>query len=148
MSSHHFVREGQEPALVIALDSPTTHPLYEQLTGWNPIIISFDYIIPHLEAAGISCDHVLVSDRRKDWDALLHGRTVVHESGIDEFPGVISDILSSFDCRGVRYLTDGEEDFASWKKLARYFDITVITPTMIWVYARMGSFKKWLPAGT
>ncbi|MCK9480835.1 MAG: thiamine diphosphokinase [Bacteroidia bacterium] len=42
MSSHHFVREGQEPALVLANGLPCSTELLNQLVAWSPTIMVLD----------------------------------------------------------------------------------------------------------
>jgi hypothetical protein len=147
MSSHHFVREGQEPALIIAAEAPRAHPLFDQLIAWNPVVITFDHIMPHLQASGINCDHLLATERQDDWKNILHEYAQVHICAPDEQPDMISRILASYDCRSARYLTDNENEFGEWNELSKAFDITILTPTIRWVYVAQNKFKKWLPKG-
>lgn len=42
MSSHHFVREGQEPALILANGAPCSMELLNDLVAWSPKIMVLD----------------------------------------------------------------------------------------------------------
>ena len=48
MSSHHFVREGQEPSLLIDTVDIRRFEFFDQLAGWNPVIISTEISMPSL----------------------------------------------------------------------------------------------------
>lgn len=62
MSSHHIVRENQEPALLVASLSALDREYLGQLLEWSPTIFADDYTIDFLQADGIKVDFV-VSNR-------------------------------------------------------------------------------------
>src|SRR5687768_15468350 len=57
MSSHHFVKEGQEPALVILDRLAFQHT--ESLLQWVPLILVADYALENVLSWGIKIDVVL-----------------------------------------------------------------------------------------
>jgi thiamine pyrophosphokinase len=59
MSSHHIVREGQEPALVIANGEQCSMDMLEQLLEWNPFILVLDGALERVIGLGIKFDAVL-----------------------------------------------------------------------------------------
>lgn len=59
MSSHHIVREGQEPALIIANGEPCSVEMLEQLLEWNPFIVVLDGALEKVMELGIKFDLVL-----------------------------------------------------------------------------------------
>jgi hypothetical protein len=61
MSSHHFVREDQEPALIIADVNGISLSLLNQLLEWNPMIILDRHSLDSVMELGIKAD-VLVAD--------------------------------------------------------------------------------------
>jgi thiamine pyrophosphokinase len=61
MSSHHIVREGQEPALIIANGESCSFGLLEQLLEWSPYVIVLDGAINRVKELGIKID-VLLGD--------------------------------------------------------------------------------------
>ncbi len=61
MSSHHIVRDDQEPALIIANGEVCSSELLGQLLEWSPIIIVLDSAIERVLELGIKVD-VLLGD--------------------------------------------------------------------------------------
>lgn len=61
MSSHHVVREKQEPALIIANGEACSTDLLEQLLEWSPLVIVLDGAIERVLDLGIKID-VLFGD--------------------------------------------------------------------------------------
>lgn len=61
MSSHHIVREKQEPALVIANGEACSAELMGQLLEWSPFVIVLDGAIDRVLQLGIKVD-VLLGD--------------------------------------------------------------------------------------
>ena len=61
MSSHHFVKENQEPALIIANGMPCNQLLLEGLLEWSPYIVVLDGAFEKVMSLGIKCD-VLLGD--------------------------------------------------------------------------------------
>ncbi len=61
MSSHHVVRDKQEPALIIANGAACSNELLGQLLEWNPFIMVLDKAIYKILERGIKVD-VLLGD--------------------------------------------------------------------------------------
>ena len=61
MSSHHIVRDDQEPALIIANGDACGSELLGQLLEWSPIVIVLDSAIERVLELGIKVD-VLLGD--------------------------------------------------------------------------------------
>lgn len=61
MSSHHIVREKQEPALIIANGEACSFELLGQLLEWSPFIVVLDNAIHRVIELGIKVD-VLLGD--------------------------------------------------------------------------------------
>ncbi|MBI3234008.1 MAG: thiamine diphosphokinase [Bacteroidetes bacterium] len=59
MSSHHIVRENQEPALMIANGEACSFELLGQLLEWSPYILTLDGALPRVASLGIKVDAVL-----------------------------------------------------------------------------------------
>src|SRR5690606_30623909 len=67
MSSHHIVRDDQEPALIIANGEACSAELLHQLLQWNPMVIVLDSAISRVLELGIKID-VLIGDFERDCD--------------------------------------------------------------------------------
>lgn len=68
MSSHHIVRDDQEPALIIANGAACSEELLGQLLEWSPFVIVLDSAIERVLELGIKVD-VLLGDFDRGFDA-------------------------------------------------------------------------------
>ncbi|WP_394759747.1 thiamine diphosphokinase [Flavobacterium sp.] len=67
MSSHHIVRDDQEPALIIANGAACNEELLGQLLEWSPLVIVLDSAIERVLELGIKVD-VLLGDFDRGFD--------------------------------------------------------------------------------
>ncbi len=67
MSSHHIVRDDQEPALIIANGASCSSELLGQLLEWSPLVIVLDSAIERVFELGIKVD-VLIGDFDRGFD--------------------------------------------------------------------------------
>ncbi|MFA9187680.1 thiamine diphosphokinase [Flavobacterium sp. FBOR7N2.3] len=67
MSSHHIVRDDQEPALIIANGAACNPELLGQLLEWSPLVIVLDSAIERVIELGIKVD-VLLGDFDGNFD--------------------------------------------------------------------------------
>ncbi len=67
MSSHHIVRDDQEPALIIANGASCSQELLGQLLEWSPLVIVLDSAIERVMELGIKVD-VLLGDFDRGFD--------------------------------------------------------------------------------
>ena len=68
MSSHHIVRDDQEPALIIANGASCSSELLGQLLEWSPIVVVLDSAITRVIELGIKVD-VLLGDFDRNFNA-------------------------------------------------------------------------------
>ena len=68
MSSHHIVRDDQEPALIIANGESCSSELLGQLLEWSPIVVVLDSAITRVIELGIKVD-VLLGDFDRNFNA-------------------------------------------------------------------------------
>jgi thiamine pyrophosphokinase len=68
MSSHHVIRDEQEPALIIANGEACSFELMGELLEWSPLVIVLDSAIHRVLELGIKVD-VLLGDFDRDFDA-------------------------------------------------------------------------------
>ncbi len=67
MSSHHIVRDDQEPALIIANGAECSPELMGQLLEWSPFVIVLDSAMQRVAELGIKVD-VLLGDFDRNFD--------------------------------------------------------------------------------
>ncbi len=68
MSSHHIVRDDQEPALIIANGQECSQELLGQLLEWSPYVVALDSAIDRVIHYNIKID-VLIGDFDRNFDA-------------------------------------------------------------------------------
>ncbi|MEA5460679.1 thiamine diphosphokinase [Arcicella sp. LKC2W] len=68
MSSHHIIRDSQEPALIIANGEACSFELMGELLEWSPLVIVLDSAIHRVLELNIKVD-VLLGDFDRDFDA-------------------------------------------------------------------------------
>ena len=78
MSSHHIVREGQEPALIIANGEACSTELLGQLLEWSPFVVVLDGAIKRVLELGIKIDVLL-----GDFDSHEHAREQIAHMPIE-----------------------------------------------------------------
>ena len=71
MSSHHIVRDDQEPALIIANGESCSRELLDQLLEWNPLVVVLDSAMERVIELGIKVD-VLIGDFDRNFDSLKY----------------------------------------------------------------------------
>lgn len=68
MSSHHIVKDNQEPALIIANGEECSASLLHQLLEWSPYVVVLDAAIDRVLKMGIKVD-ALLGDFDRDFNA-------------------------------------------------------------------------------
>jgi thiamine pyrophosphokinase len=68
MSSHHVIRDEQEPALIIANGESCSVELMGELLEWSPLVVVLDSAIHRVLELNIKVD-VLLGDFDRDFDA-------------------------------------------------------------------------------
>ena len=96
MSSHHIVRDDQEPALIIANGASCSYELLGQLLEWSPIVIVLDNAIDRVLQLDIKID-VLLGDFDDDFNPELYKEKqfpleIVHAPNQDK-----TDLEKAFD---------------------------------------------------
>ena len=150
MSSHHFVREGQEPALFI-LD-PIHYSEAEGLLEWAPLVLVAEPALDEVLLWGIKIDVVLA--RHETVEALTvrlmdqapikllgAGENFI-ESGLQFLTGIDQPAVSII---AKDFSTDVRHEIES---IHHRIQVTVRTTTQKWALIQSGNFKKWYQAGS
>jgi thiamine pyrophosphokinase len=96
MSSHHIVKDNQEPALIIANGESCSFELLGQLLEWSPFVIVLDRAMERVIELEIKVD-VLLGDFDRDFDPQHYLEkqfplTIVHTPNQDK-----TDLEKAFD---------------------------------------------------
>jgi thiamine pyrophosphokinase len=141
MSSHHIVREKQEPALlVLGLDNFDDEQL-GQLLEWSPTLIATPIVAEQLNSLGIKIDWIITNDAGSDL-----------QSDINHLPmgnnNVIASALKHLTAHGypaVNVVTD-EFDLADYMHFANKLNL-VIFYQQEKIFGVTSGFSKWKPGG-
>lgn len=147
MSSHHIVRDQQEPTLILADLDTFPFDLLGQLLEWAPFTVCGQDALDQALAYGINLD-VVFSNRQNVEEQLAHfpGIEIVRakENWIEE----AAVLLSAKGHKAVNVVVrDGFLDIALMERMNSYLLSDFITPTSKLIYAHQ-EFIKWLPAGS
>lgn len=150
MSSHHFVIEGQEPALFIldGLSFDQVGPLLE----WSPLVVVADRAIDEVMSWGIKIDVVLQQRYELgDLEEMLIDQVPVQiiscgpvsplEVGLDFLIGKLQTAANLI----VRSDTDF---FEAVRKFCPQIQLVAINEHQKWAAVTSGRFEKWMNEGS
>ena len=141
MSSHHIVREKQEPALlVLGLDN-FPDELLGQLLEWSPTVIATSQTAEKLVSYGIKIDWIITDGD----DDVLQSDVKLMPCGDDNLTNTALNYLTSYEYPAVNVITDelrlkDYELFADKLAVVIFFDGKKIYPVT-------SGFSKWKPQG-
>ncbi|MEQ8581172.1 MAG: hypothetical protein RIC30_09195 [Marinoscillum sp.] len=154
MSSHHIVRDQQEPALILhRLDSfPVSH--LHALLEWSPTVICCEPAIDKYTSLGHKLDFALVSlNHFESWKSRLDDQQPVKIIAIDDSHFLMTGltVLQKEDHRAVNIITDEESIFDVLQLATQWLsqlDLVVFTEKQKFLFVKHETFRKWLPART
>ncbi|GAB2790656.1 thiamine diphosphokinase [Rhabdobacter roseus] len=159
MSSHHIVREKQEPALIIANGEACSEELLGQLLEWSPYVLVLDHAIHRVLPLGIKIDAWLGDfDHGHDFEAVLaqqHPLEIIHTPDQDktDLNKAIEFLIErGFPAANIVWATGRRADHAitNLTDLVRYKDQIrlVMLDDHSKIFPLRGTFEKWYAAGT
>jgi thiamine pyrophosphokinase len=149
MSSHHIVRENQEPALVIFDAHAIPFEKVQELLEWMPTIIVLHSQLETVLGWGIKVDVVLVpTGEEAIWIERIREQQPIRVISFHstELPLVKAiEILEAQHIPAVNILESGEKALV----LAATFkgDVDVFFDNKRWSRIKSGRFEKWVPKG-
>lgn len=148
MSSHHVIRDGQEPPVLLADAEASQHPLLPDLLEWSPVTICLDVAVPGLLRRGLKADYILCLKSAPDqWRYILddnYSAQVVSTPGWPSVTEVVKQVLAEVHADHLHIVT-GQEAERDW--MASFGKVVVFTPSRKWSHYTTGTFRKWMPAG-
>jgi len=151
MSSHHFVKEGQEPALFIL--EPISFQVASPLLEWAPLVLVSENVLDDVLRWGIKIDVVLAVDSRVETltqnlfeqvpiKILSYGPT---ETAMMKGLDFLIDRKQS----GVNIMTVVLDDlFVQTEKFLDQLQISLLDETWKWSAVSRCDFEKWFPKST
>ncbi len=150
MSSHHFVREGQEPALLIVQAGG-----FEQVASlleWAPMVIVTEQSVHQVFAWGIKIDMVIAEAASVE---LLRQQlitqepvTIVQRNENNLTETALYSIINAKQ-EAVNVVAPGTPEFLNhMEPFLKSLTISVIDESAKWSGVTSGYFRKWFPAHT
>lgn len=159
MSSHHIVRDDQEPALIIANGAACQPELLGQLLEWSPLVVVLDSAIERVMPLDIKID-VLLGDFDRDFDPEVY-KTKQYPLEIVHTPDQNkTDLEKALDYLIERKIPSVNIVWATGKRadhtitnltnIVRYRDLIkiVILDDHSKIFLLPNKFEKWYTAGT
>ena len=150
MSSHHIVRDEQEPALLV-IDTHSAGPTtLSGLLEWSPKVLALENTLASVAQWGIKVDiAVCYQENHKGYTTLLAHQApvaLIKPQPTEQLLDCALKHLINNNFHAVTVIAPFEAGLVH--ALAKYhnqLDITVIGKDFRWVYLSKGIFKKWLP---
>ncbi len=151
MSSHHFVKEDQEPALLIMNAIAITFGKVQELLEWSPTVIVAEEALVTVLGWGIKIDVILCKESNvNSLKTSLVDQTplrFISYSRISETLSSAIHFLIEANYRAVNILVNDLAQLESMQSLEG-IDVEVFCDHKRWTYSKSGKFGKWLSAGT
>jgi thiamine pyrophosphokinase len=159
MSSHHIVRDDQEPALIIANGAACQPELLGQLLEWSPLVVVLDSAIERVISLDIKVD-VLLGDFDRDFNpddyqARQYPLEIVHtpdQNKTDLEKALDYLIERKIPAVNIVWATGRRADhtITNLTNIVRYRDLIkiVILDDHSKIFLLPNKFEKWYTAGT
>jgi thiamine pyrophosphokinase len=141
MSSHHIVREKQEPALLVLGLDTTSEEILGQLLEWSPTVITTPLTAEQINAFGIKVDFVIA-------DAIEEGLQSDVKLIPAEDAGPVHAALTKLIASGyaaVNVITD-VIDLTTFESFIDKINLVIFAGSKK-TYSINSGFSKWKPAG-
>lgn len=159
MSSHHFVRDKQEPALIIANGEECSDELLGQLLEWNPFVVVLDNAIYRVLDKGIKPDLWMGDfDQSHDFDEIrkrVYPLEIIHtpdQEKTDLEKALDLLVAREYPAANIVWATGRRADhtITNITNLVRQKDRikTVIFDDYSKIFPLPKVFEKWYPAQT
>ena len=147
MSSHHIIRDNQEPALLVLKAGQVAFEVIEELLEWSPSVIVDESQIELFLFRGIKIDAVLFEEEH---------RNEITEKIKDQLPvHLLSYQSESPLARALSFLLEKNHDYVNiitgsidflnnLKVLDNPKNISVFHLNIRWSLVRSGHFEKWV----
>lgn len=150
MSSHHIIRENQEPALVILQAQAIPFDKVQELLEWSPTIVVLASEVGIVLGWGIKIDVVLCPfDEVEHWRKTLADQYPIKILGsrAEDPLHLALDYLVSVNTQGVNIMGGDRDHFSLAEKYTTLY-IEYFFDDKRWSWIRSGSWEKWLPSST
>ncbi|MBD1395225.1 thiamine diphosphokinase [Mucilaginibacter glaciei] len=140
MSSHHIVREKQEPALLVLGLDHFDDELLGQLLEWSPTVITTPLTAEQINSQGIKVDLIIADEP----DASMQSDVRLISAGDNNVEAAMQFLLTS-DYQAVNIVTD-QLPLAELAPFATQINLVIFSGRQK-IYPVTSGFSKWKPVG-
>ena len=141
MSSHHIVREKQEPALYIHHLGTFDEEYLGQLLEWSPTVITTPLVAEQINAYEIKIDAIIADEVAEE---LQSDVKQIPQNGAAQTEAALKYLIQN-DYKAVNVIT-AVIDLAAFTPFAHQINIVIYSGNQK-IYAVNSGFSKWKPAG-
>jgi thiamine pyrophosphokinase len=148
MSSHHFVREDQEPALLIMDNEGVSFEAVQELLEWSPTVIVAEHVVSQVLLWGIKIDVVVaLAENIDELTKTLQDQIpikFISSNTVDEQLSTALYFLIASKQKAVNIVSNlALQNFETFNSL----NISVVRDGKRWSFIQSGHFEKWFPKG-
>lgn len=154
MSSHHIVRDQQEPAVVIHRLEHFPIPILHALLEWSPTVVCCEPSIDFYIQQGLKLDVALLHNLNYEfWKNKLEEQQPIQTIAISdcEFLTTGLTLLKKSNHKSANIVSERSALFEVVQSCLQWvpdMDVVIFTEAHRHVLHRFETFKKWLPART
>jgi thiamine pyrophosphokinase len=141
MSSHHIVREKQEPALLVLGLDHFPDEMLGQLLEWSPTVITTADTAENLASRGIKIDWIITNGT----EDIVQSDVKLMSKGDGNLTDAALKFLSENDYAAVNIVTD-DLRLSDYEHFANLIDLVIFNRGQK-IYPVVNGFSKWKPAG-
>ena len=149
MSSHHFVKEDQEPALLILDPEAIPFETVQELLEWSPLVIVSNTVIERVLSWGIKIDVLVRSDAHQEFNQIVLDQMPIqiiqYTEGQAELESTIQFLLDrkqhNLNVIGIDLQNNSSIEFFS----SEIINIVLFNEKCKWHFVGDGFYSKWLP---
>jgi hypothetical protein len=151
MSSHHIVREDQEPALLILNAHAISFDKVQELLEWMPTVIVMADQVETVVGWGIKVDTALVPQTDVEvWRSRLIDQApvkLITYTPEDDPLIKVYQYLKETKATAINCLLNRTDEILKIE-IFEGFDVEVFVENKLWRWFKTGHFEKWIPAQT
>jgi thiamine pyrophosphokinase len=150
MSSHHIVRDNQEPALILLDGESLIYSIVQDFLEWSPAIIVNESLVDEVLQWGIKIDTVLCDSKNlnaieeKMKDQIPVKIVVSNENNAVE---TILRFLQQGNYSSVNIFSEHIGLFSTLEEMGSKINIALIQNKKRWSLIRSSKFEKWVGSG-
>lgn len=152
MSSHHVVKEDQEPALLILNPNSIRFEKVQELLEWSPLVIVSGTALEGVLPWGIKIDVLLTPDTGEEFNQVKIDQSPLHilhyKEGQSELEAGLQFLWGRKQFNVNALVSEPSHYFSVAASYSDRISIVLLAGKFKWHFVANGSYSKWLPSQT